>query len=265
MIKATRPLPPHKALLRSAVDLVLRLQGTKLPPYFHLRDRLSYLLHGLEPSLIRVAAGILRPGDTVVDIGANVGFLTREFATGVGRSGQVFAFEPDPATYECLAFNTQPMPQVTLSGTALSDRVGHMTLYLHPTSGMSNSLVNAWEGAHSIEVKTSTFDAWAAEAKPAAIRLVKIDVEGAEAHVLRGMEQTLSAETAPQIIMEFCPKNLGGPEVEREIFRRLSGHGYAVQLIDSAGGCHKVEGPEEVRGCLNENDYANLLCRREPA
>jgi len=254
-----------KPLLRWLVNLLLRSRGTKLPPYFHLRDRVSYLLHGLEPSITKVAAGILQPGDVALDIGANVGFLTREFASLVGPQGRVFAFEPDPATFACLAYNTRRFPQVRLSGLALSDRNESTTLYLHPTSGMSNSLVNAWEGARPLEVESSTLDAWARAAQAGKIRLIKIDVEGAEAHVLRGMAETLRAHEDLHLIMEFCPKNLGGAAVEEEIFALLQGQGYDVQIITAEGGLKSVEVPAQVHQLLNENDYANLLCRRRPA
>lgn len=263
MTASKQKLTPHKAALRSLVDLTLRLQGTKLPAYFHLRDRISYLFHGLEPSVIRVARTILRPGDTAVDIGANVGFLTREFAALVGRRGHVFAFEPDPATFDCLAFNVQKLPQVRLSKTAIADRAGTMTLHLHPTSGMSNSLVNAWDNASALEVETSTLDDWISRTVSGPVRMVKIDVEGAEAHVLRGMENTLEGATPPQVIMEFCPKNLGGTQAEEEIFQLMGRHGYRLAVIGPAGGLHRVSTPSEIRVHLNENDYANLLGWRD--
>ena len=256
-------LSPHKAVLRSMVNLALRLQGTQLPAYFHLRDRLSYLFHGLEPSVIRVAGTILHPGDTVIDVGANVGFLTREFAALVGRHGRVFAFEPDPTTFDCLAFNVRQLPQVRLSKTAIADRAGTMTLHLHPTSGMSNSLVNAWDNATAVEVETSTLDDWIDTEVSGPVHLVKIDVEGAEGHVLRGMARTLDTPTPPQIIMEFCPKNLGGAAMEEEIFRLMGDHGYRLAVINPTGGLHRVSSPEEVRVHLNENDYANLLGSRD--
>ena len=175
------------ACARALVDSLLRVRRTKLPPYFSTRDRLSYLRHGLEPSIVKVAAGILRPSDTVVDIGANVGFLTRKFASLVGNQGKVLAFEPDPATFDFLLYNTQRLPQVSVFQEAVSDRIGAMSFYLHPTSGMSNSLVNAWKDGRTIQVKTSTLDAWAQDHEIGCIRLVKIDVEGAELLVLRGM------------------------------------------------------------------------------
>jgi FkbM family methyltransferase len=252
-----------KACLRALVDTLLRLHGTKLPTYFSLRDRVSYLLHGLEPSLVKVAAEILRPGDKVVDIGANVGFLSRQFASQVGRTGHVFAFEPDPVTFDYLVYNTRRLPQVSSSQLAMSDRIDRMTFYLHPISGMSNSLVNAWDNARSMEVDTSTLDAWTREVAPGPIRLIKIDVEGAELLVLRGMRDLMQAPNSPQIILEFCPKNLGGSEVEEAIFDLMAECGQLVYLVGWPGDLKRVGSAAEVRCHLNINGYANLLARRE--
>lgn len=254
-------ISPTKKCLRFLADLALFSQGTKLPAYFNLRHRLSYLYRGLEPSVVRVAADILRRGDTAVDIGANVGFLTRQFAAMVGTSGRVFAFEPDPATFAYLAYNTRRLPQVERYAVAMSDRNGTMALYLHPTSAMSNSLVNAWENACPINVETFTFDNWAAGIDMQRVGLIKIDVEGAEPLVLRGMLKTLSLPHKPQIITEFCPTNLGDRAAEEEVFQLFSDHGYEVHRISPKGTLHLVNAPSDVYRLLNENGYVNLLAR----
>jgi FkbM family methyltransferase len=250
-----------KACLRRVVDIVLKFQGTSLPSHFNLSHRISYLLTGLEPSIVKVSSDILRPGDVAVDIGANVGFLTRQFARMVGRKGRIFSFEPDPNVFEHLQFNTRRFPQVALAQTAMSDSCGTSTLYLHPMSAMSNSLVNVWEDARPLTVHTSTFDAWASGANPGKLRLIKIDVEGAEPLVLRGMRMTLASPHKPQVILEFCPKNLRGREAESEIFQILSVNGYEVQCIDSRGGLRRVKSPSDVYATLNQEGYVNLLAR----
>jgi FkbM family methyltransferase len=250
-----------KKCLRYLVDSTLAMQGTRLPAHFNLHHRLSYIFDGLEPSVVRVAAGILRPGATAVDIGANVGYLTRRFASMVGATGRVYAFEPDPNTFEFLAFNTRRLSQVCLSREAISDRCGTSTLYLHPASAMSNSLVNAWDDADPLEVPVSTFDAWASGANSGPISLVKIDVEGAEPLVLRGMHRTLSSEHKPQIIAEFCPANLGTRDAEEELFGILIAHGYALWRIGPDGTLHSAHSPDGLRGTLNENGYVNILAR----
>ena len=196
-----------------------------------------------------------------MDIGANVGFLTRQFASMVGTSGRVFSFEPDPATFAYLAYNTRRLSQVARCSTAISDRDGVMSLYLHPTSAMSNSLVNAWEHARSLEVKTLSFDSWTASANIGRIRLIKIDVEGAEPLVLRGMSTTLSLDSRPQIITEFCPANLGGLTAEKEMFQLFTDHGYKLHRITPEGALHLVAAPSDAYQHLNENGYVNLLAR----
>jgi hypothetical protein len=78
------------------------------------------------------------------------------------------------------------------------------------------------------------------------------------------MERTLEAANPPQIIMEFCPKNLGGARTEEEIFQLMGRHGYRLAVIGPAGGLHRVSTPDEIRAYLNENDYANLLGWHDP-
>jgi len=263
MTQPNSPSKFSKACARALVDSLLRVRHTKLPPYFSIRDRLSYLIHGLEPSIVKFATGILRPGDTVVDIGANVGFLTRKFASLVGHQGKVLAFEPDPVTFDFLLYNTQRLTQVSVFQEAVSDRVGKMSFHLHPTSGMSNSLVNAWDDARTIQVSSSRLDTWAQDSAIGRVRLVKIDVEGAELLVLRGMQGILEGRSGPEVIFEFCPKNLGSKDVEDGIFDLLSECGYALFLIEASGQLHSVANSNVVHSHLNRNGYANLVGRRK--
>src|SRR4051812_40887128 len=78
-----------------------------------------------EPEWDRMAEW-LRPGETALDIGANVGHYTCRMSHLVGKGGRVFAFEPVPATFAALASNGKhfPFPNVTLLNAAAGDAVG---------------------------------------------------------------------------------------------------------------------------------------------
>lgn len=241
--------------------LCLKVGGLQLPDYISIRERFRFLLFGYDEHIKSIAQRVLRPGDIAVDIGAHVGLVSRPLAKLVGTSGRVFAFEPDPSLFGMLKHNVATFTQISPHQVAISDQSSRATFHLHPTSGMSNSLVNTWEGGSSISVECTSFDDWISRNAVSKIRLIKIDVEGAEPLVLRGMHQTLSGESKPSVILEFCPGNLGGAEAESMIFEILQGHGYRISSIDSHGNTSSVANCRDAHNALNENGYVNLLAQ----
>jgi FkbM family methyltransferase len=241
------------------LNVLLAANRLQLPSYISIRERFQFLLSGYDTPITIVAKRFLKKGDIVADIGAHVGLVTRPLARIVGPEGRVYAFEPDPALFSLLEYNTANLPQVEVQRLAISDRTHTATFHLHPTSGMSNSLVNAWEGGSPIEVRCASFDDWVGRNFISEIRLVKIDVEGAEPLVLRGMLRALSSANSPHIVMEFCPKNLGSKDSEKEIFEVFENYGHAVHAIDEKGTLHHLQGLDDVYGTLNDNGYVNLF------
>jgi hypothetical protein len=71
------------------VNGLLLLQGLKLPAYFSLRVRLVHQVKEIEPDIQHLCTELLRPGMTVMDVGANVGLLTRQFCRQVGKEDAV--------------------------------------------------------------------------------------------------------------------------------------------------------------------------------
>jgi FkbM family methyltransferase len=145
----------------------------------------------------------IRPGDWVIDIGANAGPYTKRLSELVGRQGRVIAFEPVPATFSLLAANAQLFAHanVTMVNAAVSDKtdVVGMTIPRFPTG-----LTNYYEARLSpaagsqLTVLTLSVDSLGLSQR---VALVKIDAEGHEAFVLSGMQRLLS-DHHPILIVE---------------------------------------------------------------
>jgi len=145
----------------------------------------------------------IRPGDWVIDVGANVGQYTLRFSELAGPEGRVIAFEPVPETFALLSANTGHFPHanVTLINAALSDRTGvaGISLSCFPT-GLTDyykARVSPVDGSARVVI-TLSFDSLGIEHP---VGLVKIDVEGHESAVLKGMVQLLRRDR-PVLIVE---------------------------------------------------------------
>jgi FkbM family methyltransferase len=259
-----------KGLLRRmalrGVNALLRLQGVKLPSYFCLRHRLTYLvkgIEGIEPDIQQLCAYLLRPGMTTIDVGANIGSLTRQFCRQVGNNGRVYAFEPDPLTFRFLEFNTRSFKSKELIQSAVSDNHEPTLLHLNFTSGTGNSLLNKNHSTESVPVACISLDEFLKQRGNPVVDVIKIDVEGAELSVLRGMRQTAARLPGLKIIIEYCPANLNGAGVApHAVFDELRSRRFKLQAIGADGSVKEIDHFDELEGHLNPSGYVNLLCAR---
>jgi FkbM family methyltransferase len=149
---------------------------------------------------------LLRPGDTALDVGANIGFHTAYMAQLAGPAGCVHAFEPNPALAGRFAYIAGSVAdgRVRFHAAAVGDRPGRATLHVADLSGLS-SIRPDWmpqRVVDSVEVECTTLDEFAARAAVEHIRLLKIDVEGLEAAVFRGAAGLLKRRAADFIVFE---------------------------------------------------------------
>jgi FkbM family methyltransferase len=194
-----RLIDPVGAAIRIAGEmdagLGARLEGFQL----HRRGDLAF----------RVLRALIRPGDTVIDVGANLGVYTFELSRLVGPRGRVHAIEPDPPSIARLEGLRHRLPNITVHPVALSDGRGTATLNVPVVRGrrvstLASLTVPPWhDGLEHVAV---TVDLEPLDAVvPAEGRLasfVKIDVEGHELAVLRGAAATLRALPAMLIEIE---------------------------------------------------------------
>ena len=184
-------------------------------------DRTLYLwMHrlGLMGSAERAALGRLaRPGMTVLDVGANLGLYSMFLAQRVGPQGRVVSFEPDPDLFGLLRDNlaANSFANVEVHNLSLGDRPGRMVLSRLTLNSGDNHLGTAAESTfrRPVEVEVTPLDAMMAGLCP---DLVKVDVQGWELKVLRGMQSLLGRVPSVGLYLEVCPKWLrragDGPE-----------------------------------------------------
>jgi FkbM family methyltransferase len=151
----------------------------------------------------------VKPGDIVLEAGANVGAYTILFAKWAGPSGRVFAFEPDPAAYEGLQSHIRlngVAHLVTIEGSAIADGTkSRLRFELGQSSGVSR-IVRGTQHTYGLrDVEATSIDRYCA-AHGIVPRAIKIDVEGAELQALQGARRTIAAAGAGlQLFVEMHP------------------------------------------------------------
>jgi FkbM family methyltransferase len=196
-----------------------------------------------EPETTRFVFRWLRPGDTFVDIGAHVGYYTAIAGSIVGRSGRVHAFEPNPAVAALLQKTVDLNrygDRTEINAVAVTSTGAPIEIYrpTDPGATMATTTVpHAWQSVlPGLQVSSVTLDGYVTTRRIKAIRLVKIDVEGAELDVLSGASHTLQAVRPQALICEFCPALLADPSLAwQRLIAQTIPLGYRPFFLESDG------------------------------
>jgi FkbM family methyltransferase len=159
-----------------------------------------------EPNVTALFRALLRPGNVCIDVGANIGYFTLLASRLVGPDGRVHAFEPEPAAVAALEANVglNHMTNVAVHAVAAGESEREAVIGAPPPgNAASASLAAAGEPGSPIRVRRVDAVVPAQDLRRA--RLVKIDVEGAEADVLHGLEPAFEAGARPAVIVELHP------------------------------------------------------------
>jgi FkbM family methyltransferase len=198
----------------------------------------------LDPKIYRVVRDILglvvRPGDTVLDIGASWGLFTFRLSDLVGPKGRVIAFEPNPLVLPSLEAIAAHGANVDIHALALSDEPGSAELHVptlnrtlappravHPMASLERP-DNRTEASHeTVAVEVRRLDDVVEPPARESISFLKIDVEGHELAVLRGGEETLAG--CPAIWVEIEQRHQDAPI--QDFFDHLAARGYDGHIL----------------------------------
>lgn len=213
-----------------------------------------------------VAWRLLQPGETAVDVGANVGVMSGLMARRSGAGGRVTGFEPHPKVFAALQSNVEswkatglPLAEIRIERLALSATAGEATLS-EPESFSNNqglasleSPENSGARVNQFRVRTVTLDSLF----PGTIQLLKVDVEGHEAQVFAGAEASLRAGRIRDILFE---DHLRYPSASATL---LKAAGYTLFFLNrTLWG--PVLAPPEAGGTLPPWLPPNWLATRDP-
>jgi FkbM family methyltransferase len=165
-----------------------------------------------EPHLTRWMSQRLAPGDTFVDVGANIGYFSLLASRLVGPDGRVVAIEPSPQIFDALKHNLarNGARNARAVNVAASDREGMVSLFSGPESNIGLTTIVDKQGYEfQCEVEAAPLSVVLRPEEMDNVRLIKIDVEGAEWLVVAGMRSLLERrDTQLEVAIEVSPQRL---------------------------------------------------------
>jgi FkbM family methyltransferase len=217
-----------------------------------------------EPYESKLVREYLKPGMTVYNIGANLGYYTLGASECVGQAGKVFAFEPAPENFELLqrTVSENKLTNIELFPSAVGAANGSATLSLSQTNSGDHQLQMVASREHVV-VDVTSIDAFVAEghAPPDAIIM---DVQGAEFDVLRGALKLLASKAPLMLFTEFWPRGLDEryPNGAKEMLDSLESAGFQMNIIDEKRHTLKKTSSAGLLQEFSGNMEANVLCIR---
>lgn len=250
-------------LIRSLTDStkIVDVQGNKM--YLDSEDTLNLSTRGVwEPFGTEVFKKQIKEGDTVLDIGANIGYFTLIAAKIAGDKGKVYAFEPEKTNFSVLKKNVEinKYKNIVLIQKAVSNKNGKTSFYLDKKDLGKHSLFNLDKGER-IEIEIVKLDDYFKDYK-GKIDFIKMDIQGAEWLAIDGMSSLLKKNSNIKIYTELDPESLIKSGIKpQDYMKMLTNLGFRLYIINELN--QKLEHISENK--LPKKIYGagvNLLCSR---
>jgi len=244
---------------------LLTPRGHDFRMYVTPRYREHYEQNSYEKFSASLASSILRRAKLFVDIGANYGFYSL-LAGSQHPDLDIIAVEPTPITCVVLKRNVALLgrSKISVRQLAVSDSIGSRQFNVALASDSCGFFDHPNVGTlRSIDVETTTVDALLEDREPCPL-LIKIDTEGNELAVLRGMTSTLERFPDIRLLIEYCPGTLRATNVEPKILlEHLDRLGFLTFIIDERRQRFYRSEPADDNLRRTGSDYANLYCVRK--
>ena len=205
----------------------------------------------------------VKPGNNVLDIGANIGFYTNVFLKTVGKKGVVFAFEPEPINFNYLRDNIKNQTNVILNSKAVSDVSGKLKIYLSKMLNVDHRTYPIDDYSEMKEIDAISIDDYLTQNGNPPIDFIKIDIQGFEMSAFKGMANTLKTNHNIKVISELWPYGLKKADSSAtEMLQFLNGLDFNVYLLSESP--FKILTDSTIHELLvDENVYYNVFFTRD--
>ena len=215
----------------------------------------------VEAGEIQSLQGFVKPGEIVIDIGANVGSFTKRFARWVSDDGFVIAIEPETFNFRQLRHNLEKAGTASVvkafQGVA-AEESGKLKMAINPMHPGDHKIA-----AEGVEVTAVTVDDLVRNETARRVCLMKIDVQGAEERVLQGAKETINRDH-PVIYIEVDDNGLKKMGSSAElVVNWLIDFGYSIQILRKNSKTDQVSVAEAL-SMSRDGQYVNLLFVENP-
>lgn len=232
--------------------------------YLDRGDSLGLSSKGIyEPIETKLIQNLVKPGDVVIDVGANIGYFTLQFARLVGKDGHVIAFEPEIGSFGLLEKNirTNKYKNVEVHQLAVSDKNGELNLYVDNLGNLDHQIFNSTKYRSVQTVRCIALDEFLENQKR--IDLIKMDIQGAEGKAINGMRTIFISHPELILLTEYWPLGfeLSGSN-QSDFFDLLEQYGYEIYDIQSKSLFQEKMTLEILRKKypIEYHIHTNLLC-----
>lgn len=215
--------------------------------YLRARDFRAFYTGSYELASVDIMRKNLRPGDIFVDVGANIGYMSALAASFVGREGEVHGFEPQTRCFARLEILARLNPELKLvmNHFALGDQEGALDLSFAADGGAPEATLVPGAGARDCveTVPVKRLDRYIEERirDRHRIRMIKIDAEGYEFPVLRGLEGFFeSTPYRPLIVCQTKPWTLAKLNYTADQFAAYMSR-WSYQAFDTVNAWRQVD------------------------
>lgn len=249
----------HKFLFRYWVDRTRRVTPVDAKLFFggHMRvvlpevvSRVIYTYGFFDAEVTYLISRYIKPGDTVLDVGAHFGYVSVLSSHLVGNSGRVYSFEPTPSTFAVLSENAKSRANITVLNLGAGKQNSSLDIAdfglqycawntMADESRMPMALAGA--KANRVKVNVVKLDDYLAE-KGIVPSFIKIDAENFEADVIAGLADTIQ-KARPIVLMET------GSAASLTAAESLANQGYRPHVVPRLGVVEEWQGPlDEANG-----------------